>query len=83
MDLLAGLALGEHFDRIVLTGNMPPSLDSLAKKYNTTLSLRRKSKIFYPQNNLTRTHHTTHSKLAKKYNTTLSCAEMDLLQNLR
>src|SRR5450755_2885406 len=38
---LAGIALGEHFDRIVLDGNLPPSFDSLAKKYNTTLSLRR------------------------------------------
>jgi hypothetical protein len=46
--ILAGLALGEHFDRIVLTGNMPPSLDSLAKKYNTTLSLRRNGFIAEP-----------------------------------
>jgi len=46
--ILAGVALGEHFDRIVLTGNMPPSLDSLAKKYNTTLSLRRNGFITEP-----------------------------------
>jgi hypothetical protein len=46
--ILAGIALGEHFDRIVLTGNMPPSLDSLAKKYNTTLSLRRNGFITEP-----------------------------------
>ncbi len=46
--ILAGLALGEHFDRIVLTGNMPPLLDSLAKKYNTTLSLRRNGFITEP-----------------------------------
>jgi hypothetical protein len=46
--ILAGLALGEHFDRIVLTGNMPPSLDSLAIKYNTTLSLRRNGFITEP-----------------------------------
>jgi hypothetical protein len=46
--ILGGLALGEHFDRIVLSGNLPPSLDSLAKKYNTTLSLRRNGFIAEP-----------------------------------
>src|SRR5580704_12547707 len=34
----AGLAFGEHFDRIVLNGNLPPSFDSLAKHYGSTLS---------------------------------------------
>ena len=45
---LAGIALGEHFDRIVLNGNLPASFDSLAKKYNTTLSLHRTGFIVEP-----------------------------------
>ena len=39
--LLSGVAIGEHFDRIVLNGALPPNLDSLAIKYNSTLSLHR------------------------------------------
>lgn len=38
---MSGVAIGEHFDRIVLNGALPPNLDSLAIKYNTTLSLHR------------------------------------------
>ena len=41
ISLLSGVAVGEHFDRIVLNGALPPNLDSLAIKYNTTLSLHR------------------------------------------
>jgi hypothetical protein len=46
--LLTGLSLGEHFDRIVLNGNMPPAFDSLSIKYNTTLSLHRTGLIAEP-----------------------------------
>jgi hypothetical protein len=46
--ILAGLSVGEHFDRIVLNGELPPSFDSLAKKYNTTLSLHRDGIIIEP-----------------------------------
>ena len=46
--VLAGIAFGEHFDRVVLSGNLPPTLDSLAKTYNTTLSLRRNGFITEP-----------------------------------
>jgi hypothetical protein len=46
--LLAGIALGEHFDRIVLNGKLSPSLDSLAIKYNATLSLHRTGLIVEP-----------------------------------
>jgi hypothetical protein len=46
--LLAGLAIGEHFDRIFLNGNMPPLFDSLAKKYGNSLSLHRNGLIVEP-----------------------------------
>jgi hypothetical protein len=46
--ILTGLALGEHFDRIVLNKNLPASFDSLSKKYNTTLSLHRTGLIAEP-----------------------------------
>jgi hypothetical protein len=46
--LLGGLSLGEHFDRIVLNGKLPPALDSLSKKYNATLSLHRTGLIVEP-----------------------------------
>ena len=48
ISLLSGVAIGEHFDRIVLNGALPPNLDSLAKKYNTTLSLHRTGLIVEP-----------------------------------
>jgi hypothetical protein len=48
MWLLGGVAIGEHFDRVVLNGNLPPMLDSLAKKYNTMLSLHRTGFITEP-----------------------------------
>ena len=38
---MSGIAFGEHFDRIVLSGALPPNLDSLAQKYHATLSLHR------------------------------------------
>ena len=41
ISLMSGIAVGEHFDRVVLNGALPPNLDSLAIKYNTTLSLHR------------------------------------------
>jgi hypothetical protein len=44
----AGIALGEHFDRIYLNGKLPPALDSLAKKYNASLSLHRTGSITEP-----------------------------------
>jgi hypothetical protein len=46
--LVGGLSVGGHFDRIVLNGRLPPSLDSLSKKYNTTLSLHRSGLIAEP-----------------------------------
>jgi hypothetical protein len=46
--LVTGLSVGEHFDRILLNGQMPPALDSLSKKYNTTLSLHRTGLIVEP-----------------------------------
>jgi hypothetical protein len=46
--MFAGVAIGEHFDRVVLNGNLPPALDSLAKKYNTILSLHRTGFITEP-----------------------------------
>ena len=46
--LLSGIAVGEHFDRIVLNGALPPNLDSLAIKYNTTLSLHRTGLMVEP-----------------------------------
>jgi hypothetical protein len=46
--LLLGLAIGEHFDRIVLNGNIPPLFDSLAKKYSSSLSLHRNGLIIEP-----------------------------------
>jgi hypothetical protein len=48
ISLLSGVAIGEHFDRIVLNGALPPNLDSLAIKYNTTLSLHRTGLIVEP-----------------------------------
>jgi len=44
----AGLALGEHFDRIDLNGSLPPLLDSLAKEYTVNLSLHRTGLIVEP-----------------------------------
>lgn len=41
ISLVTGVALGEHFDRIVLNKGLPHSLDSLAMKYHATLSLHR------------------------------------------
>jgi len=41
ISVLSGVAIGEHFDRVVLNKGLPPNLDSLAIKYNTTLSLHR------------------------------------------
>jgi len=46
--ILAGMAVGEHFDRIVLNGNIPPLFDSLAKKYGNGLSLHRTGLIVEP-----------------------------------
>ena len=46
--ILGGLSIGEHFDRVVLNGELPPSFDSLSKKYNTTLSLHRDGVIIEP-----------------------------------
>jgi hypothetical protein len=45
---VSGLAIGEHFDRIVLNGSLPPALDSLSKKYDATLSLHRNGLIAEP-----------------------------------
>jgi hypothetical protein len=41
ISVLAGVAIGEHFDRVVLNKGLPPNLDSLAIRYNATLSLHR------------------------------------------
>ncbi|MDP9042765.1 MAG: hypothetical protein M3N30_12355 [Bacteroidota bacterium] len=46
--LVGGLSVGGHFDRIVLNGRLPPILDSLSKKYNSTLSLHRSGLIAEP-----------------------------------
>lgn len=46
--VLGGIALGAHYDRIVLNGNLPPSFDSLAKQYDRTLSLHRVGFIAEP-----------------------------------
>jgi hypothetical protein len=46
--VLAGMALGAHYDRIVLSGNLPPSFDSLAQQYDRTLSLHRAGLIVEP-----------------------------------
>jgi hypothetical protein len=46
--VVTGLSVGEHFDRILLNGALPPTLDSLSKKYNTTLSLHRTGLIVEP-----------------------------------
>ncbi len=46
--ILAGVSVGEHLDRIVLNGELPPSFDSLSQKYNTTLSLHRDGIIIEP-----------------------------------
>ncbi len=46
--VVAGLALGVHYDRIVLNGNLPPSFDSLANLYGATLSLHRAGFIAEP-----------------------------------
>jgi hypothetical protein len=48
ISLLSGVAVGEHFDRIVLNKALPPNLDSLAIKYNTTLSLHRTGLMVEP-----------------------------------
>jgi hypothetical protein len=46
--ILSGLSVGEHFDRIVLTGLKPASLDSVAEIYKTNLSLHRNGLILEP-----------------------------------
>jgi hypothetical protein len=46
--ITAGLAFGEHFDRIVLNGRLPASFDSLATRYASTLSLHRTGFIMEP-----------------------------------
>lgn len=46
--VVAGMALGMHFDRIVLNGQLPPSYDSLEAQYNSTLSLHRSGLIVEP-----------------------------------
>ncbi|HLK30323.1 MAG TPA: hypothetical protein VKT28_17205 [Puia sp.] len=46
--VLGGLALGVHYDRIVLNGNLPPSFDSIANVYDRTLSLHRAGFIAEP-----------------------------------
>jgi hypothetical protein len=46
--LLAGIAVGEHFDRIVLNKTLPPLFDSLSKKYDATLSMHRNGVIVEP-----------------------------------
>ncbi len=48
ISLLSGFAIGEHFDRVVLNKGLPPNLDSLAIKYNTTLSLHRTGLLVEP-----------------------------------
>ena len=45
--LVAGVSLGEHFDRVVLNGRLPPTLDSLSLKY-APLSLHRTGLIAEP-----------------------------------
>ncbi len=46
--LIGGIAVGEHFDRIVLNKMLPPLFDSLAKKYDATLSMHRDGVIVEP-----------------------------------
>ncbi len=46
--VLGGLALGLHYDRIVLNGNLPPSFDSIADLYDKTLSLHRTGFVAEP-----------------------------------
>jgi hypothetical protein len=46
--IVTGASIGEHFDRILLNGKMPPLLDSLSEKYNTTLSLHRTGLVIEP-----------------------------------
>ncbi len=46
--LTAGIALGGHFDRIVLNKSLPPAFDSLANEYRRTLSLHRSGFIVSP-----------------------------------
>jgi hypothetical protein len=44
----AGVGLGIHFDRIVLSGQLPPSFDSLENEYKSTLSLHRSGLVAEP-----------------------------------
>jgi len=46
--VVAGLALGVHYDRIVLNGNLPPSFDSIANLYGSTLSMHRSGFVAEP-----------------------------------
>lgn len=46
--IVTGVAVGEHFDRVVLNGKLPPFLDSLSREYHTTLSLRRTGLVIEP-----------------------------------
>jgi hypothetical protein len=46
--VLAGIAFGVHYDRIVLNKGLPPSFDSLANQYDRTLSLHRVGFITEP-----------------------------------
>ena len=46
--IVTGVAVGEHFDRVVLNGHLPSFLDSLSKEYHTTLSLRRTGLVIEP-----------------------------------
>jgi len=46
--IVAGLALGVHYDRIVLNGNLPPSFDSIANIYGNRLSLHRAGFVAEP-----------------------------------
>jgi hypothetical protein len=46
--IATGLAVGEHFDRVVLNGRLPLFLDSLSQAYHTTLSLHRTGLVIEP-----------------------------------
>ena len=46
--VVAGIAVGMHFDRIALDGKLPPSYDSLKNQYGSTLSLHRSGLIVEP-----------------------------------
>jgi hypothetical protein len=46
--IMAGAGLGKHGDRIVLNGNVPPNIDSLAHQYNRVLSFHRTGFLIEP-----------------------------------